>query len=75
MIIEWTRDEEAKYQASLVSKEVEKFKSGSDQSPASSRPSSSKSKKSSPSPEKPPKKKPSDKDKEKEKGITGLLNN
>jgi hypothetical protein len=29
MIIEWTRDEEAKYQASLVSKEVEKIKSES----------------------------------------------
>jgi len=27
MIIEWTRDEEAKYQASLVTKEVDKIKS------------------------------------------------
>ena len=29
MIIEWTRDEEAKYQANLVTKEVDKFKSDS----------------------------------------------
>ena len=29
MIIEWTRDEEAKYQANLVTKEVDKFSSDS----------------------------------------------
>ncbi len=46
-ITEWTRDEEAKYQAGLVTKEVETFKSDSDQttstvkSPTHSRPSSS----------------------------------
>jgi hypothetical protein len=28
MIIDWTRDEEAKYQATLVAKEVDKFKTG-----------------------------------------------
>jgi hypothetical protein len=30
MIIDWTRDEEAKYQATLVAKEVDKFKSDVD---------------------------------------------
>ena len=29
MIVEWTRDEEAKYQASLIAKEVDKFRSES----------------------------------------------
>ena len=67
MIIEWTRDEEAKYQASLVSKEVERFKSDSTESrsssAASTRPNSKKSKTKSPSPDKAPKKKPAEKGK------------
>jgi hypothetical protein len=50
MIIEWTRDEEAKYQASLVSKEVEKIKSQSTENrltnSSPTRPGSSKSSKS-----------------------------
>ena len=55
MIIEWTRDEEAKYQANLVTKEVDKFSSDSKEvaalaSPPASR-ASNKSKQS-PSPDK-----------------------
>ena len=58
MIIEWTRDEEAKYQANLVSKEVDKFASESkekEENSASSR-LSNKSKQQSPSPDKAKKK-------------------
>ena len=59
MIIEWTRDEEAKYQASLVSKEVELFRTEAAKSRESPGPSSrpGSSKKSSPSPDKASKKK------------------
>lgn len=62
MIVEWTRDEEAKYQASLIAREVNKFTSASMESmkkekDASSRSSSKASKKNrSPSPEKKKKK-------------------
>jgi hypothetical protein len=67
MIIEWTRDEEAKYQASLVEKEVERFKAEAMTGSApSSRPGSSK--KSSPSPDKSKKKL-----NEKEKGNLDIL--
>jgi hypothetical protein len=71
MIIDWTRDEEAKYQASLVAKEVDKFRSESsmEKDLTSSRPSSKTSKKGgSTSPDK-------GKKKEKEKGKSNLKKN
>ena len=54
MIVDWTRDEEAKYQAGLVAKEVDRFRSESVEKEqatvVSSRPSSKSSKKGSPGP-------------------------
>ena len=58
MIIEWTRDEEAKYQANLVTKEVDTFSSESKDkevtavTPTASRASNKSKKSQSPSPDK-----------------------
>lgn len=72
MIVEWTRDEEAKYQASLVAKEVEKIRSESVEREkealaniSSSRPTSKATKENAPSPDKGGK----DKGKQKGKGL------
>lgn len=63
MIIEWTRDEEAKYQASLVSKEVEKIKSESNE----------KQKVANSSPTRPGSNKSNSSDKSKKKAEKGIL--
>ena len=62
MIIDWTRDEEAKYQASLLAKEVDIYRSESTEKHSTnttiSRANSKLSKKESPSPDKGKKLKP-----------------
>lgn len=59
MIVDWTRDEEAKYQAGLIAKEVDKFRSESAErekeilaNATTSRPTSKSTKEPPPSPDK-----------------------